>query len=243
MIKLHFWVDSSERWGNAGIPVRCELSHHVWEGRRLNRHDCVRGATSPWEQRQEACSIKSLRTLASAQRRHPRTATGSLSFKPALTLSGSSGTVKEGTSFKANASAGTASKGLTQKGATLSTMAYTASVTFPAGTSCLSLEGAGSAASSAKVKYTSSTSTPINVSTIKWSGYDETTNSGGYIEITLPNSGGTSVTTGSFAGNSSGLCRQSDQTESNLIASCESTKGLSKITFTGKGGASTLTVG
>ena len=173
------------------------------------------------------------------------TVTGSFTFNPPLLFTtGSTTTVTEKSSLKANSAACTASKGLTQKGATLASMAYSSTVVFPVGTDCLSLESAGNTGSTAKVSYksTAPTSFTIGQSTINWSGYTQSTNSAGNITIALPNSGGTSPTTGSFKGNSTGAL-VSDSTESALLNACNSSKGLSKIAFTGKGGPSTLTVG
>jgi hypothetical protein len=174
------------------------------------------------------------------------TVTGSITFKPALFLStGSTTTVKETTSLTASSSACKASGGLTQGGAKLASESYLSGVTFPKGTTCASLENAGDTASSATVSYKSTDPTAFTItpSTIAWSGYTESSNSAGYIDITLPNSGGTAKTTGSFPGKSSAALASSS-TEDALLAACESTSGLSKITFNGKGGgASTLTVG
>ncbi len=64
----------------------------------------------------------------------------------------------------------------------------------------------------------------------------------GIITVKLPGSGGTSKATGSFAGSKSTLTAVVDQTESMLTSECLGS-GVSKLTFTGKNGKSSITVG
>lgn len=93
-----------------------------------------------------------------------------------------------------------------------------------------------------KVTYSASGGT-VTPSKVAFSGVGVTATSS-TVSFVIPNSGGTTTTTGSFANSSSGSKASVtlDQSPSTLLGECTTT-GVSKLTFTGKLGKSSITVG
>lgn len=167
---------------------------------------------------------------------------GSITITPGLTLSPSTTTVKFTTHF--TDSNLVASKGLTQKGVTITGAKGSSVVTAPAGTSCVTLQSSGLPSGTITTKYTSTGVTTAAATHFK-PGMT-TVSTGPPITATLGGTGTT--TTGSFRNGAAGSSASTaklilDQTQAQLAASCQSSTGLTKISFTGKNGASTFTFG
>jgi hypothetical protein len=163
---------------------------------------------------------------------------GSIKFLPGLLLTtGSNGTVKVTTTGTLSNLSGTT----TYNGTTITGGSYRSVVTLPAGSSCLSLETDGLPPGAGRVTFTSTGTLPAAASKVTWGA--ETT-SGPPLGVGLGGPG-TSVK-GSFAkpsGSSSVASLIMDQSQTALLDACESASGLTKMTFTGKNGASTLELG
>jgi hypothetical protein len=163
---------------------------------------------------------------------------GSVKFSPGLLLTAGSGsTVRVTTTGTLSSVAGTTAYGDT----TITGGSYRSVVTLPAGSSCLSLESDGLPPGAGKVVFTSSGTPPAAPSTVRWGGESA---SGPPLTIGLGGSG-TSVK-GSFAkpsGPSSVATLIIDQNPTALLDACESAKGLTRMTFTGKVGVLRLMLG
>ena len=156
---------------------------------------------------------------------------GSLTATPAITLSSTSHTLKLHATLSA-CTGSTSEKGVTIAGGTLN-------ATATATASCTSLSGgapSGSITWKANLPGASSTKQSFSNAAIN------VNSSTGVITVALPGSGGTAKATGSFAGSTSAATAIVDQTESTLAGECLGS-GVSKLTFTGKNGKSTITVG
>lgn len=163
---------------------------------------------------------------------------GSIRFMPGLLLTtGSTGTVKVTITGTLSNVSGTTS----YDGTTITGGSYRSVVTLPAASSCLSLETNGLPPGIGRVTFTSTGTLPAAASKVTWGS--ETT-SGPPVVVGLGGPG-TSVA-GSFAkpsGPQSAASLVIDQSQTALLDACESTNRLTKMTFTGKGGASTLELG
>jgi hypothetical protein len=156
--------------------------------------------------------------------------TGSLAATPPITLSSVSHVVALHATLK-SCTGNTSEKGVTITSGTLSASA-TATL------SCTSITGGIGSPKGSIVWHANlpgATSTKQGFSNAAGS----VTN--GVITVTLPGSGGTATATGSFAGSTSSVTVVVDQTESTLAGECLGT-GVSKLTFTGRHGHSTMTV-
>jgi hypothetical protein len=164
---------------------------------------------------------------------------GSITITPGITLTASTGTIKFTTHF--TDSALVASKGLTQKGVTVTAAKGSSTVTAPAGTSCTTLETTGLPSGVITTTYTATGGT---AKATKFKAGSTTVALGPPITATLGGTGTT--TTGSF-NNSDGAASTAklilNQTETQLLDACEATGGLTKIAFTGTKGKSTFTFG
>ncbi len=166
---------------------------------------------------------------------------GSITITPGITLSASAGTIK----FRTTATLHNlvASKGLTQKGVTITAAKVSSVVMAPAGTSCVTLESSGLPSSSLTTRYTATGGTASDTHFAPGSTAVAT---GPPITATL---GGAGTTTGgSFKNGAAGSAASTaklilDDTESQLLAACESGTGLTSIKFTGVNGKSTFTYG
>jgi hypothetical protein len=163
---------------------------------------------------------------------------GSIRFLPGLLLTtGSSGTVRVTITGTLSNLSGTT----TYDGTTITGGSYRSVVTLPAGSSCLSLETNGLPPGTGRVTFTSTGALPAAASNVSW-GAD--TASGPPLLLTFGGAG-TSVK-GSFAkpsGSASTARFVIDQTQTALLDACESATGLTKMTYTGKAGASGLNLG
>jgi hypothetical protein len=166
---------------------------------------------------------------------------GSITITPAITLTASTVPIKFTT--HTTASALVASKGLTQKGVTITGAKGTSVVTAPIGTSCTTLATSGLPSGVITTKYTA---TGGLAAATKFKPGKTTVALGPPITATLGGTGTT--TTGSFKNGTAGSAASNaklilDLTEAALLADCSSTTGLSSIAFTGVNGASTFTFG
>ncbi len=149
--------------------------------------------------------------------------TGAIKFIPALTLTGSTGTVKVVT----NATLSNLSGTTIYKGTTITGGKYHSAITLPAGSSCTSLAG-GLPANTGKVSYTYTGTLPAAPTKVAW-GSTTTNITSTPIEVTL----GTATVKGSFTKPSGSLSTATlyiKQSESTLLSDCETT-GLAKLTF------------
>ena len=165
--------------------------------------------------------------------------TGSITISPAITLSPS--TVPIRFTIHARGSKLVASKGLTQKGVTLTAAHGSSVVTAAAGTSCATLQTTGLPAGVITTRYTTTGGT---AAATKFKPGTTIPSLGPPITATLGGAGTT--TTGSFKNGTAGSAASTatlifDQTLSQLTTSCSS--GLTSITFTGLNGKSTFTFG
>ena len=154
---------------------------------------------------------------------------GSLTAKPPITFSNTTHSLTWHASLS-GCTGNTTEHGVTITGGTLS-------ASSKATASCTSL-GLGSPRGTITWKANLPGAAPTTQS---FSNASVSTN-GGIIVVTLPGSGGTAKATGSFAGSSSKATAVIDQTENAVIAQCHQS-GVSKLTFTGKNGPSSITVG
>lgn len=163
---------------------------------------------------------------------------GAIRFMPGLLLTtGSSGTVRVTIAGTLSNLSGTT----TYDGTTITGGSYRSAVTLPAGSSCLSLEVNGLPPGAGRVTFTSTGALPAAASNVSW-GADTTAGPPLLLAFGGP---GTSVK-GSFAkpsGSSSAARFVVDQTQTALLDACESATGLTKMTFTGREGASGLNLG
>jgi len=150
---------------------------------------------------------------------------GTITFKPPLT---NTGTATENTTVKITVSGCSGGTPKPKKGTVKQ------DISSPTSTNaCTSLET--SSPETLTVKWSPSSITP---STSSYSGYDAATNGAGDEGFTLPNSGGTGSTTGSYAeGSGSTASAYSNETESQITAACGA-GGLKKLKITS--GATTL---
>jgi hypothetical protein len=170
--------------------------------------------------------------------------TGSITITPGLSLATPS-TVPTKFVTHLTASALVASKGLTQKGVTITGAKGSSSVTVPAGIDCTTLATTGIPASVITTKYTT-TPTAGAAAATKFKPGKITVALGPPITATL---GGTGTTTaGSFKNGTTGSAASNaklilNDTEAQLLAACSATGGLKSIAFTGTAGTSTFTFG
>jgi hypothetical protein len=168
--------------------------------------------------------------------------TGSITISPGLTLSTPS-TVPTKFTTHVKASALVASKGLTQKGVTITGATGTSTVTVGAGVDCTTLATSGLPSAVITTKYTA---TGGAAAATKFKPGSITVALGPPITATL---GGTGTTTsGSFKNGTAGSAASTaklilNDTESQLLAACSATGGLKSIAFTGTAGTSTFTFG
>lgn len=168
--------------------------------------------------------------------------TGSITISPALTLSTPS-TVPTKFTTHVTASSLVASKGLTQKGVTITGAKGSSTVTVPAGIDCTTLATSGIPAATITTKYTATGGT---AAATKFTPGSITVALGPPITATL---GGTGTTTmGSFKNGTAGSAASNAKlilnlTEAQLLAKCSATTGLTSIAFTGTKGTSTFTFG
>jgi hypothetical protein len=156
---------------------------------------------------------------------------GSLTASPPITLSSASHTLKLHATLS-GCKGSTKEKGVTITGGTLN-------ATATATASCTSLSGgapAGTITWKAKTPGATATKQAFSSAAIG------VNSSSGVITVSLPGSSGTATSTGSFAGSTSKATAVVDQTESSLAGECLGS-GVSKLTFTGTNGASSITVG
>lgn len=150
--------------------------------------------------------------------------TGSLTFSPPLTTKG---TAAESTAINLQAAGCTAS-GSNAPAVTASTA--TATISSPT-SSCTGLL----TPRALTITITWSPST-IRPSVLTFSGYGAAMNSSGDEGFTLPTKGGTAKVTGSFAGSDQGASSTaqtfSNQTGTQLLASCGSSAGLASLQVT-----------
>jgi hypothetical protein len=166
---------------------------------------------------------------------------GSITITPAITNTASTVPIKFAT--HTTDSNLVASKGLTQMGVTITGAKGSSVVMAPTGTSCGTL-ASGLPSGVITTKYTTTGVTTATATHFKPGS--TTTSLGPPITATLGGTGTT--TTGSFKNGTAGSAASTakliiDQTLAQLTASCGSSTGLSKITFTGVNGASTFTFG
>jgi hypothetical protein len=166
---------------------------------------------------------------------------GSITITPALTLTASKVPIKFTT--RVTDSSLVASKGLTQMGVHIVAAHGVSVVTAPIGTSCLTLETTGIPSGVITTAYTTTGGT---ATVTKFKPGKTTTTTGPPIKAVLGGAG--TVTVGSFRNGTAGSAASTatliiDQTAAALGASCGSTAGLTKITFTGVNGKSTFTFG
>ena len=171
------------------------------------------------------------------------TLSGSVHVDPPLTLSPSSGPVK--VTIKGTVGGLTGNTSEANKGGqtTITGGAFKSVVTLPTGTSCLSLLN-GLPAGGGRVKWTSTTTgtgLPAATSTISFGSGSLA----GSSPITAVLGGPGTTTKGSFAMPTGGNTTATvvlDQSLNSLVMKCEGA-GVSRLTFTGKHGASSMTVG
>jgi hypothetical protein len=168
---------------------------------------------------------------------------GSITISPAITLSTPSTVPVKFTTHVTDSNL-VASKGLTQKGVTITAAKGTSVVTAPVGTDCLTLQTTGLPSGVITTKYTTTGGTAA-ATKFKPGATTVTTNSTtGVITAVLGGTGTT--TTGSFKNGTTGSAASTatlilDDTASMLATACST--GLSSIKFTGVHGASTFTFG
>lgn len=165
--------------------------------------------------------------------------TGSITIKPALTNTASTVPIKFTTTW--TDSSLVASKGLTQKGVTISGGKSIGTVTVPAGATCTSLQN-GFPPASNTTKYTA---TGVGASATHFKPGKVSLSIGATVTATLGGAGTT--TSGSFKNGAAGSAASTatlhiDQSAATLFADCGGA-GLSKITFTGATGTSTFMFG
>ncbi len=155
--------------------------------------------------------------------------TGSLTASPPITLSSASHTLTLTATLK-TCKGSTSKSGVTITGGHLK-------ATATATASCLALSGG---APSGTVTWTANS--PGAASTKQSFSTASISVSNSIITVKLPGSGGKATATGSFAGSKSSATAVVDQTESSLVGACTGA-GVSKLTFTGKNGKSSITIG
>jgi hypothetical protein len=171
------------------------------------------------------------------------TITGAIKVTPALTLSPSAGPVTVRITAALTGLTGTTSQANNGGSTSLTGGAFRSLVTLPAGTRCLSLLG-GIPSGAATLKWASSTTgtgLPAATSVISFGSGSLATTS----PITATLGGPGTTTKGSFAkptGGNSSATVVLNQTLNSLVVKCEGA-GVSRLTFTGAKGTSTLTVG
>jgi hypothetical protein len=155
---------------------------------------------------------------------------GSITFTPPLVNGGTKTETKQTvkiTVSKCKAASGTPT--VPKKGKVSSNLASGTGTN-----SCASLTGGGPPSpETLVVKW----SNGLGTSTSSYSGYDIATNGAGDEGFSLPNSGGTGTTTGSYASSSSTAQAFSNQNATQLGAECGG-KGIAKLTL--KTGSTTL---
>jgi hypothetical protein len=167
--------------------------------------------------------------------------TGSITISPGLLFSTPS-TVPTKFTTHVTASALVATKGLTQKGVTITGAKGISVITVPAGADCLTL-ASGIPSGVITTKYTSTGGT---AAATHFKPGSTTVAAGPPTTATLGGTGTT--TTGSFRNGTAGSAASNaklflDDTETQLLAACQATGGLTSIAFTGKSGTSTFTFG
>jgi hypothetical protein len=167
---------------------------------------------------------------------------GSITIAPGLLLTTPS-TVPTKFTVKLTASNLVASKGLTQKGVTITGAKGSSVVTVPAGIDCTTLATSGLPSAVITTKYTT---TGGLAAATKFKPGTTTVSTGPPITATLGGTGTT--TTGSFKNGVTGSAASTakeviDQTVAQLTTACSATTGLTSLTFTGVNGPSTFTFG
>ena len=170
---------------------------------------------------------------------------GSITISPAITLATPS-TVPIKFATHVTDSSLVASKGLTQKGVTITAAKGSSVVMAPVGTDCLTLQTSGLPSGVITTKYTT-TGGLAAATKFKPGMATVTTNSTtGVITAVLGGTGTT--TTGSFKNGATGSAASTatlilDATATQLATACSSATGLTSIKFTGVHGHSTFTFG
>jgi hypothetical protein len=165
------------------------------------------------------------------------TMNGSVSANPGLTNSGGSPSTVT-VSATLSSCAGTNGTSLTQQGVTLVGGTLSGSLTLPSN-SCAALTGSLPALT-INAKWTTSGGAIIP-SKVKFSG--ATTTNTSPVTVTFPNQGGTTVTSGSFAGSASNAIAILDQSINTIQAECATSAGVTMVTLTGGNGVSTFAAG
>jgi hypothetical protein len=172
--------------------------------------------------------------------------TGSISISPGLSLSTPS-TVPTTFTTHTKASKLVASKGLTQKGVTITGAKGSSTVTLPAGIDCTTLATSGLPPSVITTKYTVTPTSVTTAAATKFKPGSITVNTSA-TPLTAVLGGTGTTTTGSFKNGTAGSAASTatlvlNDTTAQLLTACQATGGLTSIAFTGTAGTSTFIFG